>query len=57
MLNGMENLDAETDMLQRYTQYSMLDDLLPAQPNQSLINQELEVETRRGGNRTLSELC
>ena len=42
-------MDVETDMLQRYTQESILDDLLPAVPDRSLISQELEVETRRGG--------
>ena len=44
-----ELLDVETDMLQRYTQESILDELLPAQPEQSLMAQEMEVETRRGG--------
>ncbi|KAK8803879.1 hypothetical protein WA588_005769 [Blastocystis sp. NMH] len=43
-----ELLDVETDMLQRYTQESILDELLPAQPEQSLMAQEMEVETRRG---------
>ena len=42
-------MDIETDMLQRYTQDSILDDLLPPSPNQSLLAQELDVETRRGG--------
>ena len=44
-----ELMDVETDMLQRYTQESILDELLPAQPDQSLVAQEMEVETRRGG--------
>lgn len=42
-------MDVETDMLQRYTQESILDELLPAQPDQSLVAQEVEVEARRGG--------
>ena len=33
-------------MLRRYTQQTLLDDLLPPQP--SLVSQELEVESRRG---------
>ena len=52
-------MDIETDMLQRYTQDSILDDLLPPSPNQSLLAQELNVETRRGGRnptRSLSKL-
>lgn len=47
--NRDELMDVETDMLQRYTQESILDDLLPAVPDHSLIAQELEVESRRGG--------
>jgi hypothetical protein len=47
--NRDELMDVETDMLQRYTQESILDDLLPAVPDRSLIAQELEVESRRGG--------
>lgn len=46
-------MDIETDMLQRYTQASILDELLPAEPNRSLLGQELEVESRRGG----KEVC
>ena len=45
-----ELMDVETDMLQRYTQESILDELLPAQPDQSLVAQEMETVTRRGGN-------
>ena len=47
--NRDELMGVETDMLQRYTQESILDDLLPAVPDRSLIAQELEVESRRGG--------
>ena len=47
--NRDELMDVETDMLQLYTQESILDDLLPAVPDRSLIAQELEVESRRGG--------
>lgn len=46
--NRDELMDVETDMLQRYTQESILDDLLPV-PDHSLIAQELEVESRRRG--------
>jgi len=46
---SLDNRDELTDMLQRYTQESILDDLLPAVPDRSLIAQELEVESRRGG--------
>ena len=37
----------ETDMLQKYTQQTIVDDLLPAES--SLLSQSMEVETRRGG--------
>ena len=39
----------ETDMLQRYTQQSIVDDLLPPESNLPLLSQEMEIETRRGG--------
>lgn len=47
--NRDEVMDVEMDMLQRYTQESILDDLLPVVPDRSLIAQELDVESRRGG--------
>ena len=37
----------ETDVLQKYTQQTIVDDLLPAES--SLLSQSMEVETRRGG--------
>lgn len=40
------------DMLERYTVHSMVDDLLPEATN-TLIPQEVDIETRRGG----TDLC
>ena len=42
-------MDNATDMLQQYTQASILDDLLPANTQQSLLSQEMEVEQARNG--------
>ena len=42
-------MDNATDMLQQYTQASILDDLLPANTQQSLLSQEMEVEQVRNG--------
>ena len=42
-------MDNATDMLQQYTQASILDDLLPANTQQSLLSQEMEVEQARQG--------
>ena len=39
----------ESDMLRRYTQHTLVDDLLPSESNIPLLSQEVEVETRRGG--------
>lgn len=51
-LNGENDMmDIEEDMLRRYNQDSILDNLLPPSASQSILTQELEVETRRGGRR------
>lgn len=44
-------MDIEEDMLRRYNQDSILDNLLPPSASQSILTQELEVEARRGGRR------
>lgn len=46
---GTSRMDNATDMLQQYTQASILDDLLPANTQQSLLSQEMEVEQARNG--------
>lgn len=42
---------ADVDMLRRYTQQTILDDLLP-QADRSLMAQTVEVESRRGNDAT-----
>ena len=39
----------ESDMLRRYTQHTLVDDLLPADSTVPLLSQEVDIETRRGG--------
>lgn len=46
---GSSPIDNATDMLQQYTQASILDDLLPPNTQQSLLTQEMEVEQARQG--------
>ena len=46
---GTSRMDNATDMLLQYTQASILDDLLPANTQQSLLSQEMEVEQARNG--------
>lgn len=46
---GSSRIDNATDMLQQYTQASILDDLLPPNTQQSLLTQEMEVEQARQG--------
>ena len=42
-------MDMESDMLQRYTQHTLVDDLLPPESTLPLLSQEVDIETRRGG--------
>lgn len=45
----VRGLDMESDMLQRYTQHTIVDDLLPPESTLPLLSQEVDIETRRGG--------
>lgn len=53
MNETVRGLDMETDMLQKYTQQTIVDDLLPAESSLPLLSQSMEIETRRGGNYNL----
>lgn len=52
---SLSGASGEVDMLRRYTQQTLLDDLLP-QSDRSLMAQTLEVESRRGNDGTLQSL-